>query len=187
MLTNYLKFAVRTFWRDRFYTLLNIIGLATGIAVSIIILLYLQNDLTYDRHHEKHRQIYRLVRNVQAEGMEVEAHVANSALPLGPLLQKDFPEILSFARFERMELALVNVPDKAEVTPYNEKDLMRTDASVFTVFTHPFLAGNPTTALREKNSIVLTATLAQKYFGKQEALGKTLWLGEAKEPYTVPE
>ena len=184
-MTTYLKFAFRTFWRDRFYTLLNIVGLAVGIAVSIIILLYLQNDITYDRHHEKHRQIYRLVYNAQAEGMGIEIHPANSARSLGPMLQKDFPEILSFVRFEGTGLTLVNVPNKERATPYNEEQLMRTDSTVFTIFSHPFLSGDPKTALREKNSIVLTTTLAQKYFGDQEALGKTLWLGEEKEPYFV--
>ncbi len=185
MLKTYLKFAFRTFWRDRFYATLNVVGLATGMAVSILILLYLQNDLTYDRHHEKHRQIYRLVYNAQAEGMGIDIHPANSARSLGPMLQKDFPEILSFVRFEGTGLTLVNVPNKEGATPYNEEQLMRTDATVFTIFSHPFLSGDPKTALREKNSVVLTTTLAQKYFGEQEALGKTLWLGEEKEPYSV--
>ena len=184
MIASYLKFALRTFWRDRFYTLLNTVGLATGMAVSIIILLYLQNDLTYDRHHEKHEQIYRLVYNAQAEGMGIDIHPANSARSLGPMLQKDFPEVLSFVRFEGTGLTLVNVPNAEGATPYNEH-LMLTDSTVFSIFTHPFLAGDPKTALREKNSIVLTTTLAQKYFGEQEALGKTLWLGEKKEPYSV--
>ena len=185
MLQTHLKFALRTFWRDRFYTVLNIIGLATGIAVSIIILLYLQSDLTYDRHHEKHRQIYRLVSNAKAEGMGIELHVANVARSLAPMLQEDFPDITSFVRFEHTGLTLVNVPDEGGATPYNEEHFLRTDSTVFTVFTHPFLAGDPKTALRERNSIVLTATLARKYFGQQEAIGKTLWLEETKEPYSV--
>ena len=148
MLRTYLKFAFRTFWRDRFYALLNVVGLATGLTVGIIVLLYLQNDLTYDQHHEKHRQIYRLVRNVQAEGVGIEAHVANSAPLLGPLLQKDFPEILFFVRFERTGRTLVNVPKGAATIPYTEERLLRTDPAVFDVFTYPFLAGDPQTALR---------------------------------------
>ena len=185
MLKTYLKFAFRTFWRDRFYAVLNIIGLATGIAVSIIILLYLQNDLTYDQHYKKHRQIYRIVSNFETQDGSLSLNAATSAQELAPLLQGDFPEIEAFARFEGTGTMLVNVPEEESSQPYNEEHLLRTDSTVFEVFTYPLLAGNPSTALRQKNSIVLTKKLAEKYFGEQQALGKTLWLGEQKEPYTV--
>jgi putative ABC transport system permease protein len=182
MLRTYFKFAIRTFWKDKFYTLLNIIGLAIGIAVSIIILLYLQNDLTYDKHHVNHEQIYRLVTNVKGPG--VEFHTASAAREMGPMLAEDFPEILSFTRLSGMGRILVNVPDQAE-SIYNEEEWVRADSTMFDVFTHPFLAGNPETALKEKNSVVLTETLARKYFGEEEALGKTLLLYEEKENFTV--
>ena len=185
MLKTYLKFAFRTFWRDRFYTLLNIIGLATGLAVSIIILLYLQNDLTYDQHHEQHRQIYRLASNLESQDGAVSLNAAVSAQVMAPLLQDYFPEIQSYVRFTEIGTTLVNVPAGETSQPYNEDELLRTDSTVFQVFTYPFLAGNPTTALNEPNRIVLTERLARKYFGEQEALGKTLWLGEAKKPYLV--
>ena len=185
MLKTYLKFALRTFWRDRFYALLNIVGLATGIAVSIIILLYLQNDLTYDRHHEKHRQVYRLVSNMKGQDAGVSLNSASSAKVLAPLLQDNFSEVQSFVRFEGMGTALVNVPEGGTSQLYNEEHLMRTDSTVFQVFTYPFLAGDPATALTKRSSIVLTEKLAIKYFSDQEAVGKTLWLGEEKEPYIV--
>ncbi len=185
MLTNYLKFAFRTFWRNRFYTVLNIMGLATGIAVSIIILLYLQNDLAYDQHHEKHRQIYRLASNFETQDASVSMNAATSAKVLGPLLRESFPEIQSFVRFEGTGVLLINVPEEGNSQAYNEDHLLRSDSTVFEVFTHSFLAGNPGTALRQLNSIVLTEKLSKKYFGEQEALGKTLWIGEQKEPYTV--
>ncbi|MEQ9438280.1 MAG: FtsX-like permease family protein [Cyclobacteriaceae bacterium] len=183
MFRTYLKFATRTFWKDKFYTLLNIIGLAIGIAVSIIILLYLQNDLTYDQHHVNHQQIYRLVTNVKGPG--VEFHTSDAAREVAPMLAEEYPEILSFARFQGMGRTLVNVPDQGEESLYNEEDWARADSTVFRVFTHPFLEGNPVTALREKNSIVLTESLARKYFGEEEALGKTLLLYEGKENFTV--
>lgn len=187
MLRTYLKFAIRTFWKDKFYTLLNIIGLAIGIAVSIIILLYLQNDLTYDKHHVNHEQIYRLVTNVKGPG--VEFHTASAAREMGPMLADDFPEIRSFVRLQGMGRTLVTVPgtvsDQGEENLYNEEEWVRADSTIFNVFTHPFLEGNPVTALKEKNSIVLTESLAQKYFGKEEALGKTLLLYEEQENFTV--
>ncbi len=182
MFRTYLKFATRTFRKDKFYTLLNIIGLATGIAVSIIILLYLQNDLTYDRHHTRHDQVYRLVTNMTGPG--VEFHSSGAAREVAPLLANDYPEVLAYARFEELNRTLVNVVGASEAL-YNEEDWFRADSTVFKVFTHPFLAGDPATALREKNSVVLTAALARKYFGELEALGQTLLLGEAQENHTV--
>jgi len=183
MFNTYFKFAVRTYWRDKFYTLLNIIGLAIGIAVSIIILLYLQNDLTYDKHHTQHEQIYRLVTNVKGPG--VEFHTGSAAREMAPMLSEDYPEILSFARLMGMGRILVTVPDAGEESLYNEEGWRRADSTIFNIFTHPFIAGDPTTALREKNSVVLTEALAQKYFGEEEALGKTLLLYEGKENVTV--
>ena len=185
MLKNYLTTTLRNMRKHTFYTTLNIIGLATGIAVSIIILLYLQNDLTYDQHHEKHQRIYRLASNFETRDGSISQNAATSARELAPLLQEDFPEIQAFARFEGTGTMLVNVPEEGSSQPYNEQHLLRTDSTVFEVFTYPLLAGNPSTALRQQNSIVLTQKLAEKYFGEQEALGKTLWLGEQKEPYTV--
>lgn len=101
MLRTYLKFAIRTFWRDKFYTLLNIFGLAIGLAVSIIILLYLQNDLTYDQHHARHEQVYRLATNIKGPG--VEWHMGSSAREVAPLLAEHYPEIESFVRLEPIE------------------------------------------------------------------------------------
>lgn len=182
MLRTYLKFATRTFWKDKFYTLLNIVGLATGIAVSIIILLYLQNDLTYDQHHAKHAQIYRLVTNMTGPG--VEFHSSGAAREVAPLLANDYPDVLSYVRFLGMGRTLVNVPGASEIL-YNEEDWLRTDSTAFEVFTHVFLEGNPKTALRDKNSVVLTESLARKYFGNEEALGQALLLFENQENHTV--
>ena len=182
MFRTYLKFATRTFLKDKFYTVLNIMGLAIGIAVSIIILLYLQNDLTYDQHHTKHEQIYRLVTNMKGEG--VEFYSANTAREVGPMLAEMYPEVLSFVRFEGMPRTLVNVPE-ARGNLYNEEYWLRADSTVFAVLTYPFLAGDPATALQNKNSVVLTESSARKYFGGEEALGKMLLLNEAKENYTV--
>ncbi|MEM9829949.1 MAG: FtsX-like permease family protein [Bacteroidota bacterium] len=182
MLHTYFKFAIRTFWKGKFYTLLNIVGLAIGIAVSIIILLYLQNDLTYDQHHVNHEQIYRLVTNVKGPG--VEFHTASAAREMGPMLSEDLPEILSFVRLQGMGRVLVTVPGEME-SMYNEEDWGRADSTIFNIFTHPFLEGDPVTALKEKNSIVLTKSLARKYFGEEEALGKSLLLYESKENFTV--
>jgi len=93
---NNLKFFVRIFLKDKFYSLLNILGLALGIAVSIILLLILQNDLTYDQHYANHERIYRIGTHVQATGLDVR--LAQAARELGPIPIEEVPEVENFVR-----------------------------------------------------------------------------------------
>jgi putative ABC transport system permease protein len=96
MFKTQLKFFTRIFLKDKFFSTLNILGLALGIGVSIILLLILQNDLTYDQYHTKHKQIYRLGGHLWATG--VDAHVARSARELAPILKDEFPEVEDYVR-----------------------------------------------------------------------------------------
>ena len=96
MFFTHLKFAVRVFLKDKFFSILNILGLALGIAVSIILLLILQNDLTYDKYHVKHDRIYRLGGHLQATGLEFRG--ARSARELGNILKDEFPEVQRVVR-----------------------------------------------------------------------------------------
>src|SRR5436190_18070789 len=91
MLRIHLKFFTRIFLKDKFFSILNILGLALGIAVSVILLLILQNDLTYDKYHVKHEQIYRMGGHVWATG--VDDYTSRSARELGVILQEEFPEV----------------------------------------------------------------------------------------------
>src|SRR4026207_570115 len=96
MFFSHLKFAVRVFLKDKFFSTLNILGLALGIAVSILLLLILQNDLTYDRYHTNHQRIYRLGGHLQATGIDFRG--ARSARELGNILKEEFPEIQAVVR-----------------------------------------------------------------------------------------
>lgn len=98
IIKNYLRFVFRVFKKDLFYSLLNVLGLSIGISCGIILLLYLQNDLTYDRHYSSHDQIYRFSARVKADGNEYTT--ARSPRELAPILHEEFPEIKSFARFD---------------------------------------------------------------------------------------
>ncbi len=184
MFFNELKLKFRAFLKDKFYTILNIAGLSIGISVSIIILLYLQNDLTYDRYNKKHDRIFRLVTNVKGPG--VEFHTPSAARELAPMLKDNFPEIESYARFLMDDEVLVSLPDEKSAPAFRERYFCWTDSTVFDIFTFPFLAGNPKTALTQPHSIVLTKKLADKYFKTpQDALGKSLLLFDNKENFIV--
>lgn len=177
-----LKFALRVFLKDKFYSALNILGLALGIAVSIVLLLILQNDLTYDRHHVLHERIYRLGAHEEATG--VDFWTARSARELGNVLQQEFPEVLGVVRANPWSHTLVKYqPKTGEERSWYEEDVVRTDSNYFQLFTHQFIAGDPRTCLVDVNTVVLSQSTAQKYFGDDEALNKEILIGD--EVYKV--
>ena len=166
MIFNHLIFALRLLRRDKFHSILNIIGLSTGIACCIIILLYLQNELTYDSYHEKADQIYRIGINVISTGQPAE--FALSSWAIGMLLKDEFPEIEDFVRVRPYSGILFKFKDKK----FYEDEIALADSSIFKIFTFKFIYGNPATVLDEPGNLVLTETLAQKYFGDENPIGK---------------
>ena len=177
MLRTHLKFATRVFLKDKFFSVLNILGLALGIAVSIVLLLILQNDLTYDQYHVNHKRIFRLGGHLKATG--VDSKTARSARELGNILRDEFPEVQNVVRANSWDRILVKYVDKAgKEKAFYEEDIVRTDSTYFQVFTHRFLAGDPNTCLRDLNTVVLTETTARKYFGSEDPLEKSLFIGD---------
>lgn len=173
MLLNTLKFFVRIFLKDKFYSTLNVLGLSLGIAVSIILLLILENDLTYDQYHVNHERIYRIGTHVQATGLD--ARMARAARELGPILKEEVPEVEAFIRANPWGRTLVTYePADGKAKAFNEEHIVRTDSNYFQLFTHTFIAGNPLTCLRDLNTLVLSQTMARKYFGDEEPLNKSL-------------
>ncbi len=171
MLKNYLKIALRNLLRHKGYSFINIAGLAVGITCCLLILLFVQDELSYDRYHEKAERIYRLIVENQAEG-----RVFNNALssaPMVPALLRDYPEIESAVRLYPVDASvLVSHEDKR----FYEERFFYADAAVFEVFTFPLVKGDPNTALVEPNTVVLTEAMAHKYFGEEDPLGKILKL-----------
>lgn len=172
MLQTHLKFFVRVFLKDKFFSILNILGLALGIAVSIILLLILQHDLTYDKHFANHQNIYRLGAHEQATG--VDFRVARSARELGAILKDEFPEVQAFTRADAGDHTLVRYENKGEEVSYYEDDVLLSDSTYFTVFKHEFIAGDEKTCMNLLNSIVVSQSTAKRYFGDAEPLDKTL-------------
>jgi len=167
MFKNYLKIAVRNLFRHKVYSLINISGLAVGIASSILIYLYVHNEMTYDTFHRNADQIYRVYRIEKSPGGG-EAYSATTPNPLPRTLRNDYPDLAHVVSFFGTEF-----PVTSNGKTFKERGLC-TDPTVFEMFTFPFLRGNPETALENVNSIVITEDLAEKFFGDTDPIGKTL-------------
>jgi putative ABC transport system permease protein len=171
LLTN-IKFFIRVFLKDKFFSVLNLLGLALGIAVGILLLLILQHDLTFDKHYANSDQIYRLGGHLKATGVDFK--VARSARELGQILKSELPEVLQVTRANNWDHTLVKREKKgAEVALY-EEDVVRTDSTYFKVFKHDFIAGDEKTCLNLLNSVVITESTAKRYFGNDDPLNQEL-------------
>ena len=169
MLKNLWLVALRNLKKDRGYTLLNVIGLAIGITCCLFLIFYIQDELSYDRYHEKGDRIVRI--NSYIREPENSMKLAITQHVLAPQLQKDFPEVEEAVRFVQQGRTMFKNGD----LHFYEDKVFYTDSNVFSMFSYDFIEGDPATALREPNSIVLTETSAEKYFGKSNsAVGKTL-------------
>ncbi len=168
MIFNYIRIAVRNIKKYTTYSFINITGLAIGMACVILILLFIQDELSYDRYHEKADRIYRVVDSFDVPG-GFDQEIAFTSAPFAPTLKQDFPEVEDAVRLLTRR-HMVTYEDKK----YFEDFLFYADASVFNIFTFPLVAGNPETALSAPNTIVISESTALKYFGKDEAINKTL-------------
>lgn len=173
MLRNHLIFALRLFRKDLGYSILNVLGLALAIAVGIILLLYLQGELTYDQHYAKFKQIYRYSNHLVADGADFNS--ARSAREIGPVLKADLPEVIEYVRFLDVNSSLVEWrPSDGQVKQFYEERIWHADSNMFRVFDHHFFEGNPASCLTGPGKVVLTKKIASKYFGDDSALGKQL-------------
>lgn len=168
MLNNYLRSLYRNFIRYKFYTVFNIIGLATGLTAALLILFYIQDELSFDRHYKNHERIYRLESSFTVNN-NVDLY-ATFPIPLGPALKNEIPEIEQVARIHPANELLFSYGEKQ----FFEWGFSYADSTVFQVFSHEFVQGNPEECLTEPNSIVLTESVAMRYFGNETALEKTL-------------
>jgi putative ABC transport system permease protein len=168
MLKNYLRVALRNLETYKAYSLINIAGLAVGLACCIIIVLYVQNQLSYDKFNENAERIYRPV--FQTVMMNRVINDAASPMPMGPALLDEFPQVAAYTRLRHWGAPVLRYADKA----FSEPRFLFVDSTFFDVFTADFLVGNPRTALTQPNSLVLTESMARKYFGNADPMGKIL-------------
>ena len=172
MIANYLKVAVRSMSRNKVFSAINILGLAIGMACCMLILLYVQDDLSYDRHHENADRIFRLAAEIQSEG--APGRFALTSFPMGPTLVQEYPSVEDAVRFHRKDEKTLVANQQRH---FYERGVLFADANVFQVFDFPLSKGDPQSALQEPNSIVLTDAMVQKYFGDEDPMGRTLSLG----------
>jgi putative ABC transport system permease protein len=170
MLRNYFKIALRNLSKQRFYSLINISGLALGMAACLLILLYIGHETSYDRHYANVDRLYRVNGEIKFGGNHYQLAVAPA--PLATTLMEEYPEVESAVRFRTRGSYLVK-PEKA-TEALREFDVVWTDSTFFKVFSIPVLNGNPNTALQEPNTIAISKSMAEKYFPNQEAIGETL-------------
>ncbi len=169
MLRSYLKIAYRSLKRHKLHTVINIAGLAVGLAACIVIGLYIRHELSYDHFHEKAERIYR----VASEHSIVDTYEGSALTPqlLAPTLGRHLPSVAEVTRVERSPFErLVRVDDSA----FYEGRFYFADSSFFEVFSFPFIRGNPATALNQPDAVVLTESMAEKYFPDDNPLGQTL-------------
>ena len=181
MIKNYFVIAIRNIARNKTFSAINILGLAIGMACCILILLYVQDELSYDRHHEHAHRIYRIAAKGKVAG--TMRQFAITPFPMGPALVKDYPEVIKAVRFFQGTNPRRLVEDQHGHV-FFEDGVLFTDANAFEVFNFPLSQGDPETAFLEPFSIVITEAVAQKYFGKQNPIGQTLTL-DKKAWFTV--
>jgi putative ABC transport system permease protein len=169
MFRNYLMVAIRSLSRNRIYSLINVCGLALGIGCSLVIMLYVMDELSYDRHHTNVDRIHRVILDAQLMGKEIQGAV--SPAPMAQAVIEEIPDVENAVRMWRRNDVLIGREDRK----FNEY-VYYADASYFSIFTHPLIEGDPATALVEPNSIVLTRSGASKIFGDEPALGKSIKL-----------
>ena len=169
MFRNYLTVAVRHLNRQKGYASINVMSLALGIACALLILLYIRDELSYDRYHEKADRIYRVI-SEERDGDQV-VRTAEVMMPTVRFMREDFPEVEDMVRF--------NPPGNAWMIKYGdrgfyERDFYLADSSVFKVFDVPLIFGDPRTALAGIDKVVLSESIARKYFGDEDPMGKIL-------------
>ncbi|MFC2106804.1 FtsX-like permease family protein [Bacteroidota bacterium] len=168
MFTNYLKIALRNILKQRTYSIINIIGLTVGIAAFLLIVLYIQNELSFDSNIPYKDRVYRCVEIQHPAGVD-DQHVAMTMAPLGPRIKEDFPEVEEFTRI----LSWGGIPITYEGDRFHEPFLVHADSTVFDIFGIKLIAGDEKTALSNPTSIIMQEDVAIKYFGSvEEAIGK---------------
>ena len=179
MFINYLTIALRNLLRYKGYSAINVLGLAIGIACCVLIMLYVQDELSYDQYHEKKDRIYRLVELATVAGRPIEAAVTPP--PWAPALVKDYPVIEQITRIKPPNSRwLIRYGDKR----FYERFFVFADSSVFDIFTIPLVQGNAQTALAEPHTVVLSESMADKYFGDENPIGKVI-TGDDLYKFTV--
>lgn len=179
MIKNYIKVALRSLRKNKIYSFINIIGLALGLACAMLIILYVKDEVSFERFHHDVQNIYRIVNTNYFEGKDHKD--GNSGLLQGPRFKQNVPGIESFVRIQSV------TKDFKNGTDVQSRDLLAVDSNFFQMFTFPLISGDKNTCLKNPNSIVLTEKEAMKEFGTTNAVGKIVMIKDDSVfvPYEV--
>ncbi len=170
MFKNNLKIALRTLWKDKFYSIISVFGLAISIAFCLLMMVYLRNESTYDQHHKDAHNVYRVV----FDNYEDMGPYATTPLPVGPALKADFPEVEAMTRITHAFQSLMR---------FNNNQFFETlsfvDSGLVDVLNMEFIYGDPKTVLEQPNQIMLSESTAKKYFGNANPVGQLLKIGSS--------
>ncbi|MBN1222257.1 MAG: ABC transporter permease [Candidatus Aminicenantes bacterium] len=170
MIKNYLRVAVRNLLKHKGYAFINILGLAVGIAASVLIFLYVTNEMSYDKFHEKADRTYRITADWSNKG-DSRVHQLGTPFILAQTIRENYPQA---AAVTQIAGPWGDVIIRYRDTAFKETEVFSAEPSFFDVFSLPLLEGNPVTSLEGPNMIVMTRSLAKKYFGDEDPLGKTI-------------
>ena len=168
MIKNFILIAWRNLRRDAFYNAINILGLTIGISAGLLLLMYVMDDLSFDKFHKNHPNIYRIGSHIKETDDAFSWSVC--PYPMAPQLKEEFPQVKEFVRITQSGRTWYKFGD----TRFVEEKIYYADSSVFRVFTLPLIKGNPENALVRPNTIVLSESMANKYFGEEDPMGKTI-------------
>lgn len=168
MLRNFLNIALRTMWKNKFFSAINIVGFAIGIATCLLITLYVLDELNFDKFNEKANRIYRINTDIKFGGAEQKFAVACD--PIGFAMVRDYPQVENAVRFRNYGSSVVKKGNQN----IKEERIIYADSTLFDVFTLPMIAGNPKKALIAPNEVVITESIAKKYFDNTQVIGKVL-------------
>lgn len=172
MFMNHLRVAIRNLARRKTLSFINISGFAVGISCCLFLLLYIQDERTFDQFHHNKDRIVRLSTDVQRSNGEWVS-TAFSGAPWAPALKEEFPEIKAFSRFMRYRLDVM-IQEQENMQSFYERDFVWADSSVFDIFSFPLIKGDPKTALQAPHTVVISASAAKKYFGDSDPIGKVI-------------
>ena len=174
LIQHYFKTLIRAFRRDLFYSLINLFGLAIGLASAFLILIYVQDELSYDKHFNDYDRIYRLESYFDIKGKPDE--FAITQIPLGPTLSDEYPEIEDMCRF--LNAGTIIFEHREE--KIQEDSIMIVDTTLFRFLNHDILYGDPDKCLLEPYTMAVSESMARRYFGRSDVLGETLETNDKK-------
>lgn len=179
MIKNMLKYSFRSLRKHKPFVIINVLGLSIGLVCTIIISLFIQYELSYDRFHEHKDRIYRVVLNGKLGGQEVT--VTSTASVIAPTMLNEFPEVESFLRINGQGRTNIKFEDKFFI----EDDFIEADSTFFNFFSFPLLRGDAEKVLAEPYFVVLSETTAQKIFGQQDPINQLIQIGNDETHYKV--